>query len=139
VRDLASIDVDQERDLGRRVERDADRQQSVHRQSGREQGIEIGGEEAGILEDTEHQQIAADACCEHGQSQPGVQFLRDQQQPDEVVGRDRGEQQRHELPAAERIEGDRRQHQPDHWPQLPYRPVAKYPSRTAGRNRKMNG
>lgn len=124
MRDLASIDVDQERDLGRRVERDADRQQSVHRQSGREQGIEIGGEEAGILEDTEHQQIAADACCEHGQSQPGVPFLRDQQQPDEVVGRDRGEQQRHELPVAQRVEATDASTSQITGPQLPYWPVA---------------
>jgi hypothetical protein len=118
VRDLASIGLNQQRDLGKGVERDAHRQQNVRRQSGREQGIEIGGEEAGILEYAEHQQIAADAGREYGQSQPGARLLRDQQQPYDVVERDRDKQQRHELPVTERVEGDRRHHQPDHRPSI---------------------
>ena len=60
-RDIAAVGVDQKRDLGEGEEGDADRQQDVDRQARSEHRIEIGGEEAGVFEDAEHQQIAGDA------------------------------------------------------------------------------
>ena len=65
-RDFAPVGVDQKRDLGEGVEGDADRQQDVDDEAGRKQRIEIGGKEARIFEDAEHQQIAGDAGREHG-------------------------------------------------------------------------
>ena len=54
-RDLAPVGIDQKRDLGEGVEGDADRQHDVDDEAGRKQRVEIGGEEAGIFEDAEHQ------------------------------------------------------------------------------------
>ena len=65
-RDIAPVGIDQKRDLGEGVEGDADRQHDVDDEAGRKQRVEIGGEKAGIFEDAEHQQIAGDACGEHG-------------------------------------------------------------------------
>ena len=118
MRDLAPVGVDQERDLGEGIEGNPDREQKVHREAGREQGIEIGGNEAGIFEDAEHQKIAAHAGRQHRPPRQGAQTLRHQQQADQVVERDRRQQQQHKLPVAHRVEGQRRQRQPDHRRQI---------------------
>ena len=67
-RNIAAESIDQKGDLGEGVERNADRQQDVDGDPGRKQRVEIGGEEAGIFEDAEHDEIAGDANGERGKS-----------------------------------------------------------------------
>ena len=81
--------------------------------------LKIGGEEAGIFEDAEHQEIAGDAEREARQSaSAGRSFLAISRQADDVIEGDRGQQQQHELPIADGIEGQRGQRQPDHRRQI---------------------
>ncbi|MHC2381389.1 hypothetical protein ACVIU7_002037 [Bradyrhizobium liaoningense] len=60
-RDLPAIGIDQERDLGERVEGDADWQQDVDRNMRAEQRVDVLSGKAGIFEDAEHEEIADDA------------------------------------------------------------------------------
>ena len=117
-RDIASECIDQECDLRKRIEGDANRQQDVDDETRRKQRVEIEGDEAGIFEDAEQQQIAPDTHGEHGEAQAGAQFPRDQEIANAVIERDRSEQQQHELPAAEAVESERRQRQPHHRGQI---------------------
>ena len=116
--DLAAIGVHQEGDLGEGVEGYPDRQQDMDRQAGGKQCIEVGGQETGIFEIAEHQEIAGDAEREHRKAWPGAQPPSDQQQADDIVEGDRPNQQGYELPVADGIEGQRRQRQPDHGRQV---------------------
>ena len=139
-RDVAPVGIDQERDLREGVEGDADRQQDVDGDTGREQGIEVGGEEAGIFEDAEHEQVAGDAERQHRKAQARAQFPRDQQQADHIIERDRAEQQRHELPIAQRIEGERGQREPDHRSQMtapPQHEIAEQRDRQEQKNERI--
>ena len=110
---LAPVGVDQKCDLGEGVKGDADREQNVHGHGRRKQRVEIANDEAGIFEDAKRQQIAGDARRQHGKARPLAQISRDQQPADEIIERDRSEQQRHERPVAERIKHQRRQREPD--------------------------
>ncbi|MGY3405861.1 hypothetical protein ACVWZV_001974 [Bradyrhizobium sp. GM5.1] len=60
-RDLPAPGVNQERDLGERVEGDADRQQDVDRKVRAGQRVDVLGDEAGIFEDAKYEKIAGDA------------------------------------------------------------------------------
>ncbi|WP_354132411.1 hypothetical protein [Bradyrhizobium sp. RT4b] len=117
-RDLATIRIHQERDLGEGVEGDADRQQDVDRNMRTGQRIDVLGDEAGIFEDAEHQEVADDAERERRLSLHWGELRRDQEIADAVVEGDRDQQQAHELPAAEGVEGERGQRQPDHRRQI---------------------
>ncbi len=117
-RDVASIGIDQKRDLGEGVEGNADRKHDVDDESGREQRIEIGGEKSRIFEDAEHHEIAGDADGERGKPCTWAELARDQEIADAVIEGDRNKQQRHELPAAEGIKDQRGQRQPDYRSQM---------------------
>jgi hypothetical protein len=102
------------RDLGEGVEGDADRQQDIDGELGREHRIQIGGEEAGIFEDAEDDEIAPNADDQRRTSCRGPQLALDQEIADRVVERDGCDQERHKLPVADRIKGQRGHPQEDH-------------------------
>src|SRR5258708_20690607 len=104
-RDMAPVGIDKERDLGEGIEGNADRKNDVDGDGGREQRVEIGGEEAGILEYAEQQQVAADADGQRRKPPFGAHFLLDQEIADRVIEGDRRGEQRYESPAAERVKG----------------------------------
>ncbi|MET4765659.1 hypothetical protein ABH970_006031 [Bradyrhizobium ottawaense] len=112
--DLPAIGVHQEGDLRERVEGDADRQQDVNRGMRAEQGVEVLGEEAGIFEDAEHEQIADDTERERRLAVRRAELRHDEEMADAVIEGDRQQQQRHELPVADGVKGERGQRQPDH-------------------------
>jgi hypothetical protein len=91
-RDISPVGVDQECNLGERVERNPDGKQDIDGKTGRKYRVQIGGEEAGIFESAEHEKIAGDADGEDGKSQGPAQAARDQQQADEVIEGDRRQQ-----------------------------------------------
>ena len=57
--------------------------------------IEVSGEEAGMLENAEHEKIAGDADRERGKAPARGWFCGDQEMADEIVEHDRRQQQRH--------------------------------------------
>ena len=104
-RDIAPEGIDQECDLRKSVEGDADRQHDVDDEVSGQDSIEIGGKEAGIFEDAEHQQIAGNTGRKHGIAHRRAQLPFDQEVADPIIERDRRQQQQHKLPVAERIKG----------------------------------
>ncbi|OIQ72072.1 hypothetical protein GALL_463040 [mine drainage metagenome] len=118
MRGLSPVSIDQEGDLGEGIKGNSDRQQDVHAKTGREQGMGIGGKEAGIFEIGQHQKVAGHAGREDAKPRDRAQTLRNQRQADQVVEGDRRQQQQPKLPVAHRIEYERRQRQPYHRRQI---------------------
>src|SRR5277367_3634583 len=112
VSDLAAISIDQKRDLREGVEGDTDRQQDVHRNRRREYRVEIGDQKARIFEDAERYEVAGHTDRQHGKTSARAKAPRNQQPADEIIERDRRQQQHHERPIAERIENQRGQREP---------------------------
>ncbi len=113
-RDVAPVGVDQKRDLRESVEGNADRQQDVRVIPVENIALRLAARKPAYLKMPSTSKIAGDADREHRKARRGAQFPGDQQIADAVIERDRTGQQRHELPVAEGVEGERGQRQPDH-------------------------
>lgn len=117
-RDLPAVSVHQERNLGERVEGDADRQQDMDREMRAGQRIDVLGDEAGIFEDAEHEEIADDTKSERRLSVRRRELRQDEEMADAIVEGDRDQQQGQEWPAAGGVKSERGRRQPDHRRQI---------------------